>query len=118
MMTAAEIVTQVRELAAKYPKAQYHKEEGSAYCDYEFGTVTNGPDTPGCIMGQAVRLLGVDTSGWGRGEIGPILEEEGYEFPADDSNMDWLLAVQQRQDSGVTWGEAIKLTDKTMEVTP
>jgi hypothetical protein len=69
-------------------------------------------------MGQAIGLLGVDVSGWGRGEITTILEEEGWEFAADDPDMDWLMAVQGRQDSGITWGEAIKLTDETLEVTP
>ena len=111
MTTTAELITQVRQLATDYPNARYHKAAGSSYCEYADGTVTNGPDHEGCIMGQAARLLEIDLSNWGRVEIHQLLDDEGWDMH-DYNAIDWLTQVQQIQDGGSTWSDAIVIADK------
>ena len=111
MTTTAELITQVRHLATEYPDARYYKAAGSSFCEYADGPVTNGPGSEGCIMGQAARLLDIDLFTWGRVEIYQLLEDEGWDI-GDINAMDWLTQVQQIQDAGSTWGDAIVMADK------
>lgn len=97
----------VRQLAETYPNARYNR-YGTG-CRYSLGTVDDGPDEDGCIVGQAFRLIGID----------PAQFDEETPVPpvhriTDEPSGSWISIVQSRQDIGWTWGQALAEADRIM----
>jgi hypothetical protein len=105
--TSADIVRVINELAEAKPDFIYVDPDGvgggeNANCSYFHG------DTPGCIVGHALARFGV----------GPGVAQEGSSArevvdylaaSSDTEDLDYMTYVQQRQDEGVSWGEAVRL---------
>lgn len=111
-----ELVTKIRELGEKYPFATYQKPDECTTCRYDIGHVENGPNSCGCIVGQAMR------------EVSP----ENYERIASKEisftylsrcvlelgpciQTIWIQSVQNAQDAGLSWGAAIKQANENYE---
>lgn len=129
------IVNKVRNIANAYPDAVYNTDEDTGQCSYYKGFVENGPDQEGCIVGQAmVPEIAVTISGdvieactdglnliyWQEAiDAGYDAIEGGFpieEYPdvSDDVAplLNWLSEVQALQDSGYSWGTAVKQADE------
>tara|TARA_R110002020_G_scaffold80651_1_gene201076 strand:+ start:537 stop:911 length:375 start_codon:yes stop_codon:yes gene_type:complete len=110
-LTVKQVDITIRALAAEYPDFVYNKTGKQAACFYDKG-MANCTSNKGCIFGQAFQRLGVDTSSLGMESIGKLwrdTHESTFTDENDESECpyDWL-AVQQVQDKGGTWGEAIQ----------
>lgn len=106
-MKATELISKVKELASDFPHAVYSEQQT---CYYTRGRVYDGPDTPGCIFGQALRedyyeiLVNNDQE-----TITDVLELIGIDFDGDQG--DWFLTVQEHQDKGEEWSEAVAIAN-------
>ena len=114
-MKFEELCDKVRELATTYPSATYLGE----VCSYTRGDVRNGPETLGCIFGQAIRLLDPDlleTIGadcyYDHEAIDELLARGVISPPKEPSLASWASALQDQQDLRVPWGEALRLADE------
>ena len=114
-ITIKALMDKVRELAEARPDFNYRKQDEfneSVGCSY-LGLGTNHPDRgEGCIMGQALAALGVsrETLEECEGDTIDGLITRGtvpVEGPVDGKDLYWLNVVQDSQDKGYTWGEAI-----------
>lgn len=115
MPTLTDFVQEVRRLAAADPTFTYSKPAHDGACHY-FPT----PGNPhGCIIGAAARNLGVDLDDpiyEGRTARGVLEEVLDFDFDFDRAGetyltLLWLTDVQNAQDNGQTWGEAITHAD-------
>lgn len=111
--TVADVVNQVRNLAAGSPEYVYWAPEEPAANGMPGCSYVNGVGGKGCIVGQALTNLGVTKDelakheGTRAGVVVPYLlgVEEGTQKLA------WLDAVQARQDDGCEWAEAVAHAD-------
>lgn len=108
---ATAIAAKVIEIANARPNARYYTNGGG--CSYFCGRVScDGVSGPGgCLIGQAIKAL-------------------GYPMPCDNSGIrnhltqwgrlvvDFLQAVQNHQDAGETWGEAVRQALTSTGYTP
>lgn len=114
MIDLQELVANVRKLAKEYPDAKYRSPDGGG-CYYTRGTVVDGPEAPGCIVGQALpshvmdRLIEVDNEG--SGNI-PYVLGDALDTDYDRGVFLWLDVVQSHQDLGKTWSEAVREGDR------
>ncbi len=124
-VTVESLVQKVRELAAASPENLYRKpNEDKPYCSYHSGLCTNG--SIGCIMGQALRLLGFDDERLvrcdGHGSIKEVLGSEQIPNASDDTDRGalawWLREVQGKQDTGFSWGQAVAEIDRITRQKP
>jgi hypothetical protein len=113
MITREQLIDEVKRLAQEYPNSRYippntndYAQGGGAKCYYNKGVVINGPETEGCIFGQATHNL----------------DQEEYEKIANETrdicvlccnvlnipDSYYLGRVQDAQDIGYTWSQAIK----------
>jgi hypothetical protein len=113
--TAAQIIRRVRALAESAPDNLY---DGSGYCRYTEGTCTDR--SIGCIIGQALGPMGfkrwlrkIDSTPGGV-SIGRALGRMDVATTPDETI--WLSVVQDAQDSGKPWGEAVSKADRTVEL--
>lgn len=115
---------EVVRLATIYPDATYTKINedfakacGLPGCCYSMGNIVNGPDTPGCIIGQAFRNVFPDKfkeisdrelgeSQYNERNCGSVMSL--LRFPTG-AIADFLRKVQNNQDGGNSWGACIKL---------
>jgi len=111
---AAKMEAEIRRLATEFPDATYASTvlpDGTQRCYYDRGEVRNGPPEEGCIMGHAARnvlpqFYAQDlVDGSEEAAIGSMIAEQGSE------NVDFFLYVQENQDSGLTWSEAVTKAD-------
>jgi hypothetical protein len=107
----AKLIQIIRDLAAENPDFRYEfvrRSNGTEGCSY----VHEGQ--PSCIVGQAM---------WRAGLIDASLERSmdniaGFSslYPGmktlSESEVDWISAVQQYQDIGEAWAEAIRYADE------
>jgi hypothetical protein len=105
-----DIVKEVKRLVIESPENVYKKplDDGDNNCSYSKGICTNG--AVGCIFGQALKNLGINTS---------TLDDASsiyglYEITSDsDKNLlNWCVSVQSAQDNGKTWGKAVEDANK------
>ncbi|MFF0498511.1 hypothetical protein ACFYU5_19050 [Nocardia aobensis] len=116
--TLDALVAYTRMIAEKQPDRIYQRinpfAEDAGACVY-VEKMPGGKYMPSCILGHTLIGLGVepelldeelygDVGSW---EIGSVLTRLGYEYEDDDRRVDWLMAVQDRQDRGTTWGRAV-----------
>jgi len=100
------VETELRRLAKEKPDFIYNPSGKNVGCSYT-GAATNGPECDGCIFGQAFQRLGVDREDLKECTlvISHELRARGFESPKI-----WLT-IQGNQDTGKSWGEAIKHLD-------
>lgn len=120
MITLKALEQAVRDLAKEYPNATY--DNAGDDCYYAMGTVTNGPPSEGCIIGQALYMcdVGLDLDAmndWlpaGFGQLGPRLQSRGV---LEEGDLSWFSKVQRVQDNEGTWAEAIEHADAIVLLT-
>ncbi len=106
MIKVSEIIREVKRLAAESPDNVYNP--NGAGCSYTLGDNTNG--SRGCIVGQALKALGVDLAALREGIIEVCLNRIPHESDVDNGIL-WLAGVQGCQDSRNPWGEAVLNND-------
>ena len=128
------VIRKVRALAEAYPEARYVQLPGGS-CSYYRGTVENGPDSEGCIVGQAIipeisvlkpegdiyelfsDYLNLCVFSWDTPiEALAQFDEDEFSSYVDHTNdaiplLQWLQTVQSYQDGGATWGSAVRQAD-------
>ena len=107
-LTIGEVDTAIRVLAAESPDFVYNTRQEGAGCYYHKG-VLGGEPNKGCIFGQAFQRLGVDMSTVGGDGISSLWSEthDVTNYLGGNCPEEWD-EVQNIQDGGGTWGEAIK----------
>ena len=114
---AAALVSIVRELAEERPGFVYVPENGQGgTCKYTHIDKETGEECAGCIIGAGLRKAGVliphghhlnrDTTVLHLAEIVIIT--------GDEHRVDWLGAIQDRQDFGYSWGTALEWADNNI----
>lgn len=111
--TTDDVLDKVKEIGNRFPDFIYTNQEA-----YENGTclylgASKDDDGnyigQGCIVGQALRSLGVPTSDieeWEGLEADGLMKKLGIPDPTASSYT--LLDIQERQDDGMSWGDAVK----------
>lgn len=123
--TAVDLMQQVRCLANEKPSFVYSEQEdydvgwGCSYVAARIGS----PKGVGCIMGQALMALGIarhTLAAWEQeaiaSNVAALLDHLGV--PTTGEQSAWLLDVQESQDQGLSWGEAVRLADQARRMTP
>lgn len=106
---------EVRRLAEEFPNAIYRNRP----CLYNSGIVENGPETEGCIFGQALSILHPeDKESFDRtscfetiNNISELIERLYPDMKEDGRACEWFYRVQVAQDTGSTWLNAVKSAD-------
>lgn len=95
----------VLDIAKQFPQGRYTKPCGSYNCCNCRGVVQDGPDTPGCIVGQALQKLGIII------DMGGVenLREIGLIEVDSRAAFEFLSEIQFRQDGGDRWEKAVTL---------
>ncbi len=106
MQIIDQLILKVRELAAASPDCTY----GGGNCRYESGLCSNG--TTGCLLGQALTLLGYKPEGSSLIEY--YLPKLGIE--ADYKQIKWLGYVQGEQDVNRPWKDCIAFGDRKVDL--
>lgn len=104
-ITAGPLVTEVKRLQKEFPEATY-KKIGSS-CSYSTGTVSKGPKTRGCIVGQALRNVYPDLFKVAKKEYdtyGVTELLDNMNIMVTKNQMNYLETVQNNQDVGFCWG--------------
>lgn len=107
------ILDQVRILAQTYPDFVYPYSHNTM-CKYNTGGDPEYPELSGCIVGQAARKVGIDTSDWDAIPNETIYLDTGIKSRIADRLREYqyspeaeiLSCIQHLQDQGVPWGEA------------
>lgn len=125
MINVKDIVKAVREIAAEDPDYRYNPHydpedmSPTMMCSY----INNMDGEPGgCIVGRAMRAVGVPKSrllkAEGVGVMSLLIDfeddHETYEYSIEEAA--WLREVQNAQDTGETWGEAVTAADSLFKV--
>ena len=104
-----DVVKKVREIAKDAPDLVYEMPDG--WCQYVF----NGQGS--CIVGQAYLELGTPikrVESWDNEDSGPLGVEQVIEREYEEYSTlakSWLREVQDSQDTGTSWAEAVKNAD-------
>jgi hypothetical protein len=114
MFTFEELEKEVRRLSDENPEFVYKGEEGffSPHCSY----LTGKNDPPvGCIFGQALTALLPDTTILEEADankltITAVLRVAGVDL--SETQRRWAGEVQEYQDSGIQWKEAVVMADE------
>ena len=107
---ATEIEQEVRSIAEKNPDFVYERPDPNGWCRYVYD------GKPSCIVGHALANLGVELEFLQHldtaidGGVGALEALQTYdEFEIDDNQAaDLISLVQNLQDSGVPWGQAVE----------
>jgi hypothetical protein len=122
MVTATEIIQEVRRLAAERPDYVYDEGEepeggDSIRCFYW------KDDRPSCIFGHALFRLGVTPERLQAADavapVGDSIESLLNRLAVGETPTEtqWMGTVQRRQDDGWAWGEAVAATDREISLT-
>lgn len=113
MTDAIQVIKAVREVAAEQPDHVYRKPDDASNCHYV--DRDNGDRVPGCLVGQGLWKVGLidgslfddyDVNGAGVAGILDYVQIDCLPIQSE-----WLERVQNRQDAGATWGEAVAYAD-------
>lgn len=123
MVTAEQVIAEVRRLAAEQPDFVYGAQEGAGgNCSY-FGCAIGDTSGQACIVGQALAGLNVDMSGLLETEktaagvtAGGALRRRMVDVAYTESEASWLTEVQYLQDADVPWGEAVAKADQSVKL--
>ena len=111
---ASEIEQEVRSIAEKNPDFVYDRPDPNRGCLYAYD------GKPSCIVGHALSNLGVEIEFLQHldtaidGGVGVLEALQTYdEFEIDDDQAaDLVSLVQNFQDSGVPWGQAVEAAEE------
>lgn len=106
-----ELVSAVRALAAENPDKVYESPDEGCYYIHETDCGLVG----GCIVGQAAIKVGVPVEvlrGFDKRGDHAGVAHTFTEFQLSASVLSWLTFVQESQDHGVPWGEAVAGADR------
>ena len=123
LITVQEWEASIRSLVKQFPHAKYNA--GDCYaCSYVQGTVYNGPDSCGCLIGQgALAVLKgkpeydsvvnqikayEETSG----QFGPLRFASMLKIDLSEDMELWMTCIQRYQDAGEEWSEALRRADE------
>lgn len=116
-ITAADLIREVRIIAAERPDFAYADQPGGdGTCSY-FGRSTSDHTGQPCIIGQAFKRLGYEPEGLRFGELNegqnPNINTviQTWSIPASTPESMWLGRVQRKQDHGDNWGTAVANAD-------
>lgn len=107
--TAQDVLNKVIEIGNRFPDYSYMSpNDGLDTCRY-----TNGADGQGCIVGQALRALGVPYDvlaryDQGLGASASLVAEEILHEDIGEKIAERLDNIQAAQDSGYPWGECVR----------
>lgn len=122
-----DLVSAVRREVKKRPDVIYGASNDSVTgCSYREGICNDG--TFGCLFGQI--LLGSDglpddrchgshtfnTDGNIENVLRELWPEEDWDEDEKMAAADWCQSVQERQDEGETWGDAVDYADEQIEL--
>lgn len=94
----------IRSLAKAHPDKIGRGDDGSCvYFDF------NGQ--PSCIIGHAFNSFGVDPNEVLEDNEDDIKALYGFNNVPGPVNLNWIRMVQEQQDYGLTWGEAVERAD-------
>lgn len=105
------LILAVRTIAAQHPDRIYKKVVVSKFtttCQYKPSMQADGTMS-GCIIGEALRMIGVSTDGLDPGTIDSHFRR--VQLP-DTQKTHWIALVQQSQDASHTWSRAVQSADK------
>lgn len=115
-----DLKKKVEEIAARHKRGVYNPRTG--ICSYSTGIVKDGPQTKGCLLGQALREMGilarVVRKGLDKKTVRNILPHVCFKKDLDpgdsynESLVDWMCDVQVSQDEGSPWGSCVKSATK------
>lgn len=118
-VTVSDIIAEVRKLAEEMPDFVYrpdfeNDQVGSANgCSYIYGGCKLYPNCCGCIMGQALRRLGVMVpESKDNVPIYLLLKSIDLREGLTGRTEGWLATVQQEQDRGNAWADCVKAADE------
>ena len=107
MVTDEMIERQVRNAAAAFPDRTYQSAGGA--CQYS----PDDRNPSGCIVGLAMRRLGVDLDGESFEAVGAVTAVScRLSRDLDVRFQDWLGTVQAAQDAGDMWANAVAHADE------
>lgn len=118
MTTGKKVVKRVREIAKENPDFIYTDQGANdSECSY-LGRSIDEPDIgQGCIVGQALMDLGITREEMVEAEIEGVRGYEVLEYLGIESKFKhniFLDYVQESQDTGASWSEAIEYADNKM----
>jgi hypothetical protein len=109
MATSQNVVDKVREIAAAQPDYVYNTSGDSTMACYY---TLNFDLTPGgCIIGRALRGVGISRNTLESYEGKAADEVVPYVVETSDDDNEWLRNVQMHQDAGYSWGTAVRRAD-------
>jgi len=122
-MLVSKVIAELRKIVQLKPETIYSS--GGHGCKYADGTCSDG--SIGCLFGQVLSNLGEDVK---RFDNYPMLCQENiYYTPAIDKiltnefegtaeEINWCAKVQEHQDNGCSWKEAVKEADLQFALEP
>jgi hypothetical protein len=105
---AGVLIRYIRILQKQYPEAVYKKNTKSSGCYYSQGSISGGPKTKGCIVGQAIRHVYPDLfqeikgTSYDESSVDAIIDN--FDFDCTVNQRHWLMNFQNNQDSQNCWG--------------
>ena len=114
-ITGEQLIETVRAVAHEHPNFVYNSHEVPGKACFYRNEITGEPD---CIIGRALDALGVLPEEMGLNNTVSVLillgtlSDSGLVEEISQSQMNWLCRVQSYQDSGDTWGDAVRKADK------
>lgn len=118
VITTAQIIVSIRNLAAANPDFVYEKPEGDAVCRYIHRDAEGEPiEGEGCIVGRVVTgfnipAIKIDPSeGSGASSLLRRLESDGLVSISGWVDLQWIARVQEAQDAGARWPRAVEYAD-------
>lgn len=107
--TEQDVLNKIVEIGNRFPDYVYKHKQGELICQY-----TDGADGQGCIVGQALRAMGVPydmLKRYDQDDIGIAASHVLRNLLGrnlDRSVLNTINLIQQNQDDGMPWGQAIK----------
>ena len=115
-MLVSDVIKEVRKIVAERPNVYYYAPEGG--CQYSKGECSDG--STGCLFGQVLTNLGEDVSRFDKYPAPEEYKTETYipgidkileEFEGNDIDKTWCSLVQDGQDNGMSWEDAVAEAD-------
>lgn len=108
--TEHDVLDKIIEIGNRFPDYVYMNKQGELICQY-----TDGANGQGCIVGQALRALGVPYDMLKRydqdddGVAASVVLRNLFGHNLDSSVLNTIDLIQTHQDSEMPWGQAVKV---------